>query len=426
MDLPAVAKVFGSLLLMLCLNCIGWRFSFSLGAGTLLLVALTGHSPDAAALIALRRTFSPDHLFLVVIIFQVICLSAQMSAAGVMRDLVQNLRGRLPRRAAMAVLPAVIGFLPMPGGAIFSAPLVDDCDHDDSVPPLLKAEINHWFRHIWEYWWPIYPGVLLALVITRIEIWQMMLVHVPLSLASVVGGYWFLLRHVHESSAPVPDTIGRSSHSLPQLVAPIAAVIVVYALVRLSLPAFAEFNRYIPMAMGLAGAAALLQWQRPFGWSTWRTILLSRKTLFLVLLVTLVRVYGAFIEEPLPNGMMLVEIMRDELTRWHIPALAAVMLVPLICGLATGVAIGFVGASFPVVMALIGTDPSPAVLLPTVMLAYGFGYVGMMLSPVHICLVVTNEHFGTRLLHSLRGLLGPTVVVLTVAIAWYAVLTALL
>ena len=46
-------------------------------------------------------------------------------------------------------------------------------------------------------------------------------------------------------------------------------------------------------------------------------------------------------------------------------------------------------------------------MLAATALAFGFGYMGMMLSPVHVCLIVTNEHFQTRLPHSLRGLLAP-------------------
>jgi len=47
------------------------------------------------------------------------------------------------------------------------------------------------------------------------------------------------------------------------------------------------------------------------------------------------------------------------------------------------------------------------VLATTTVLAYGFGYMGMMLSPVHICFVVTNEFFKSRFLIVYRQLVGP-------------------
>ncbi len=47
-------------------------------------------------------------------------------------------------------------------GALFSAPLVENVIGEDKISAERKAMINHWFRHLWEYWWPLYPGFVLA------------------------------------------------------------------------------------------------------------------------------------------------------------------------------------------------------------------------------------------------------------------------
>jgi hypothetical protein len=80
--------------------------------------------------------------------------------------------------------------------------------------------------------------------------------------------------------------------------------------------------------------------------------------------------------------------------------------------MATGLAIGFVGPSFPIVIGLIAgvTGTGLGTLLSTTVLAYGSGYIGMMLSPVHVCLIVTNEHFRTQLMNSIARLLAPACV----------------
>ena len=51
-------------------------------------------------------------------------------------------------------------------------------------------------------------------------------------------------------------------------------------------------------------------------------------------------------------------------------------------------------------------------LLPTTVLAYAAGFMGQMLSPVHVCLLVTNQYFKTPLLRSLAGLILPVLFVL--------------
>ena len=161
------------------------------------------------------------------------------------------------------------------------------------------------------------------------------------------------------------------------------------------------------MIAGLCGGLAVLQIQRPLGWNEGRKVLLNRRTVVLASLVALVRIYGAFIEAELPGGNLLIEQMRAEMAAWGLPFILVIMAIPFLSGMATGLAVGFVGASFPIVFSLLPADAVLMDVLSTVVLAFGFGYMGMILSPVHICLIVSNEHFRTRLLDSLRGLILP-------------------
>ena len=427
---PVLVKVLVALALILVFNRICGQLFVSVAMGTLVLAAWSGHSPAAMGRIAWGRIWSLDNTLLLIVIFQVIALSSQMAETGVMGDLLTAVRGLVSRRAAMAVLPALIGLLPMPGGALFSAPLVDNCDPDGSLPAQLKALTNHWFRHIWEYWWPLYPGVLLAMQITELEVWQFMLLGIPLTLCALVAGRIFLLHRIPPDEEPPRGRSVGTVHRVLVLLMPIIVVIGSYGLIRGLYPGFrhvwpalpADMNRYVPMLVGLVGAMLVLQIQRPLGRAQWKRVLLSRQALNMVILVTMVRVYGAFIEAELPDGTALVAQMHDEMADWGIPVIAITMLLPLIAGLATGLSIGFVGASFPIVMSLVGDSPDAGVRMATAVLAYGFGYVGQLLSPVHVCLVVTSEFFKTPVLGSAARLLKPVTVILSGALLMHFLL----
>ena len=65
--------------------------------------------------------------------------------------------------------------------------------------------------------------------------------------------------------------------------------------------------------------------------------------------------------------------------------------------MATGIALGFVGTSFPIIFSLLGPDPSLKNILIMVIIGYGFGQIGQLISPVHVCNVVTNRYFNTNL-----------------------------
>ena len=424
-SVPVGVDVFASLALMLLIN---WRLKNLLAAVLAAAVFLgfsVGFSTSDIFGVAWRRISSFDNIGLAFVVAQIIWFSSQLREVGVMRKLVSAVRGALPPRAAMASLPAAIGVLPMPGGAIFSAPLVDECDECGRVPADLKTRINYWFRHIWEYWWPLYPGVLLAVEITGVDLWKFIALQLPMTFAAVAIGWFFLVRRLNlddgagKKTLPA-DSAPRSGGLLKLLCAfsPILVVIAVYALVMIFLPSLAEINKYIPIALGIFSAMLFVQSRYPAKAGEWRRIILSMRVLKLVLLVEAVRVYGAFIESRLPDGVLLVERMRMEMAEYAIPAILIAMLIPFVSGVSTGLAIGFFGASFPIVMSLVGEGAGFAEAAPTIALAYACGYAGMLLSPVHICLLVTNEHFKTDLARSLAKLALPVGVLVLFALAY--------
>ena len=74
----------------------------------------------------------------------------------------------------------------------------------------------------------------------------------------------------------------------------------------------------------------------------------------------------------------------------RMPVHLLLFLVPFIAGVMTGLTVGFVGITFPLLLPLMGASaPSPAL----VALAFGAGFAGVMLSPIHLCYVLTCEYF---------------------------------
>jgi hypothetical protein len=422
---PVLAKVLATLALILLLNRLVKELLVSVLAGTLLLGLWFGHGLPAVGGIAWRRFSEPDNLLLVVVLLLVIWLSSLMAEGGVMRDLVEVVRSRVSRRLAFAALPAVIGFLPMPGGALFSAPMVDSADPERALSGLLKTQTNHWFRHIWEYWWPLYPGVILALELTRLEIWQFVLVQLPVTLIAAGSGALLLLRRIPrseregvETSRPAGAATPRAHRSFLGLMAPILVVVVVFALLQVLFPGLQRVSRYIPMAAGLCLALVVLQLQRRQPLSAWLRAVVSWRSLQITLLVVVVRIYGAVLEAPLPGGILPVVLLRRELALLGIPDALLIAFLPFICGFTMGSTVGLVGASFPLALSLLGPEPALGRLLATTVLAYGFGFMGELLSPVHVCLVVSAEYFRTRLLHGLTSLIPPALLVLAGVTLW--------
>ncbi|MCP4681699.1 MAG: DUF401 family protein [Desulfobacterales bacterium] len=106
--------------------------------------------------------------------------------------------------------------------------------------------------------------------------------------------------------------------------------------------------------------------------------------------------------------------IQDELIAYKIPIMLIILIMPFLSGFITGIAIGFVGTSFPLIIPLF-QDVSLFDYLSYAALAYTFGYMGMMLSPVHLCFLVTKDFFKASLLSSYRYLIMPAITVMITA-----------
>lgn len=414
MVIPVLVKILISLTIFLIVNKVIKNLSLSILIGTVTLAIWSGHSISAIGKITWTEFYSVDNAMLSAIIFLVIWLSSQMAKAGIMGDLVTTIKSKLSIKGAIAVLPAIIGLLPMPGGAIFSAPLVDDCDEDSTIEPVLKTKINYWFRHIWEYTWPLYPGLILTSNIVNLPIWQLFLLGLPMTAAAIITGYFFLLRKIKNQI----NIKQKAEKGIFKLISPILVVIIVYIIILVFFPKVSLISKYLPMSLGLISAMILLQFERPITVLDWKSIIINKKPVTMVLIVVLVSIYGAFIEARMPNGVLLMDQMRIELDNMGIPIIALIMIIPFVSGLATGITVGFAGASIPIAMSLLGSDPAFYQVLSTLSLAFTFGFMGVMMSPVHICLIVTNEHFKTSLAKSLTSLLPLVVSMLLFALLY--------
>ncbi len=400
MDIPILAKLLISLVFIIIVNRISRNLFISLFFGALVFGLWSGQGPARTAEIMLERSVSISNISLLMIVGLVILLSGQMSETGMIDTMVLSVRSKLSTRTSLAVLPAIIGLLPMPGGALFSAPLLDIFDGTEGIGQESKTRINYWFRHVWEYAWPLYPGVILASSIAGVELWVFMAASLFPVAAAILLGYFFLLRPV-----PYDHHVKDASHKLiitPFI--PIIVVTVVYALFQVLFPSVIEINRYLPMLFGLGGAILTLQRIAPLSASSWKSLILSRKLLASILIIFMVQIYGAFIEADL-NGIPIAEIMTLEMSEFGIPMLPLIIILPFVAGLTLGVSVGFVGASMPVVVALLGVDPSFGSLMAHVVFAYVCGFMGAMLSPLHVCLIVTCDYYKTQLYATLYRLI---------------------
>lgn len=143
--------------------------------------------------IEIWRTLTDPSIILLAIAMGIIPLiGGSMKQSGQMDDLVNNLR--IGKKSFLGVSPALMGMLPMPGGALLSAPLVEKSGaniNDD-----IKVAINVWFRHLVILIYPLSPALIASAKIAGLEVYKVLPYLLPWFLFIFVIGYIFYLKNI--------------------------------------------------------------------------------------------------------------------------------------------------------------------------------------------------------------------------------------
>lgn len=155
MEFIAIILPFVKVIGAFCLMLVGIRnrlgLACSILAGGLFMGLIFGLPVAEVAKTGVVALVQEKFLFLVAIVGSILILSDALERSGQSARLMEALSGYLTRpRLRLIFFPALIGLLPMPGGAIFSAPMVKAVSVNMKLGNEDKVVINYWFRHVWE------------------------------------------------------------------------------------------------------------------------------------------------------------------------------------------------------------------------------------------------------------------------------------
>src|SRR6266568_2303592 len=279
--------------------------------------------------------FSPKSLEMTLTLALTMVMENILRTTGMLKRMVGSLSAAVSdRRFVMAAMPAMIGMLPSPGGAVFSAPMVNEAAGEADVPPEQKALINYWYRHIWEYVSPLYPGIILAAGITGLSTQTLFIVNLPFALSVIGWGALLCFRGIGRQETR-PPSAGRKREFLTFLamISPIVLALLLVVLLRVNavlalgvaILALYGYHRYTP--------AKILKNLRES---------VSGKALFLVI--------GIMIFQEVLRATGALGGISAFFTVSRMPVFLLLFLIPFIAGVMTGLTVGYVGITFPLLL----------------------------------------------------------------------------
>jgi hypothetical protein len=350
----------------------------------------------------LRGLLDAETLKIVSALELVLLFSAIMKEHGGMHRAISALsRVFRDARITVAIIPAVIGLLPVVGGAMLSAPLVAEASDDLKLSAERRTFLNFWFRHVWEYALPTFPAVFLTAGIVGIPIADLVLVNLPLTAASILAGIVFGFKGIRPfKSAHAPLTpAGMGKH----LLAFVWNLLPFFLVILLTLCC----NIHLVYSLALVTAGTVLRYRIPPA----RLGALVRRN-FSIELAFLV--WGIMLFKEMLTASSAMTSIAAELSRMGMPTAVLAALIPAVIAFITGYTTAFVGLSFPVLLPLLPTDGSSVYY---VMLALAGGICAHLLSPMHACYVMTLEYYQAGMGKTYRLLFAPAILTFLTGVA---------
>jgi len=295
------------------------------------------------------------------------CLDKMVSASS-------DLKGGA--RTAAAAMPLLVGMMPMPGGALLSAPLVGKVLPREKYSAEFATAVNYWSRHVIEFFWPIYPGVILAAGLTSLPVETISFMMFPMTPFMITIGYIFLIKKI-ENPNNGQGRIFRPFLKILSALWPIVLAVFLYAVLPIGL--------LLSVAMSIL---MLLIIEKP---PLSKSIPVA-KEVFSVRLFMLV--FGIISFQQMLEVTNAVNSINMLSSNYGFPEALIIILVAFSSGMLTGILVAMIGLSFPI---LSGYLYQPDLNLNNIFLAFVAGYVGMIFSPTHFCLILTTEFFNANL-----------------------------
>jgi uncharacterized protein len=393
--------VFAFIVLLLMRNT---NLGIVMGGSALLLGLVFGLDAQGFWQSLVQTITGVANLELMIALALIMVLQDIMRRQGILQRMVTSMRGLVgDSRFVMAILPSLVGLIPSAGGAIFSAPMVEEVSQGSGATAETKAFVNYWFRHVWEYVLPLYPALLLTAQIYGVPFASFSVLLLPVPFLVFVVGWVAVLRGLKSQPRESGDAMAAQHlRDLAVGLGPVAGIVFLVLALRTS----------IALAVAVVVAALILAYR----YGPRRLAGVVRESISLNVLFSVFAVLLFKETLVVSNG---VQALTPLSTASHVPLIILFAVLPCLVGVLTGSPQAVIGTSGPILLSMAGTaSVSPAL----VAMATVSGYAGCMLSPAHLCLVLTSSYFHADFGRVYRMVILPELALVAVAYSYLAFL----
>ncbi|MEF8873197.1 MAG: DUF401 family protein [Candidatus Thermoplasmatota archaeon] len=319
---------------------------------------------------------TPNTVFLILALGMIPMIGGILQVSGKLEDIINNLR--IGKRPFLGATPAFIGLLPIPGGALFSAPLIDKAG--EGLAGHIKAAINVWFRHIIYFVYPISYALIVASDAAELSVFRIIAFQAPFFIFTIALGYFFLLRK------DKGEMEYESEIDIDALVPPMAVLLiapVVWAVLSYGV-GIAEHleNVFVMMAVGLSLILAIILIEDSKKETLKEAAEEMKPWNFMILILALYFFINVFHSSGIEGMIAALEV----------PGPVLLVGIGFLLGFGTGRIMVPASILAPIYIATAGSFS-----LWAFQAMYVAVFAGYIVTPVHPCISISLEYFNGKL-----------------------------
>lgn len=281
------------------------------------------------------------------------------------------------KKIIMMFIPALIGMLGVPGGAIMSAPIIDQLGEKSNLSKPHRAIINLIYRHVPMHIMPYAAGFLIVSSLApQISIYKLIGLNVIFVVIYVILGYYLYIRRVQNDTVSQYDFKWTSLAKLLKYTAPIYVAVLLNLILG------------VPFYLGMLANLFIVFLIHP----TKMFLIDAAKAFNFNVLYALIGVYliQSIIGQMESLTSFLALIFANPNT---------VMLGIVVTAIFFGSTTGFQPTALGVILPILITLPlSENMLLLYCHFAFVWSFMGYYFSPLHLCQLFTCEHLQVRII----------------------------
>jgi len=386
----------------------GFKLYWSILTGIAVVIVSNRFTLEEIFSITSHSLRSPTMLTLTLIVITLTAFGNLMKETGSLKITMLSLSSLVKdHRYQMVILPLLIGLITFPGGAVFSAPLVEEAGNKLKLSRERMVVANTAFRHVQYMIYPLYPGLLLIAEISPYNLYDYILFNLPIFLIFFLFTFKYVFRGVNVAGLTESDPEDNNRRSkLVMLLYSLSPLILIILLVL-------TFDLYYPLAI-LIGILAVFFIYYPVGKPFWEIV----RTRFgymvrginwsMAFSIIAILIFKDFLE----HSAVIEDIMAVMMDN-NFPVLIPIIILPFLTAFLMGNYFAAVGICVPLFLPVLPPGEQGFYYMALVFLTSQAGYFG---SPIHMCNILTIEHFKASLPPVIKdvNILGAALVLLSI------------